>query len=168
AAPYARALGGGVELFLHADAVVAQADLFAGLVEIGVGELPAGGGLQEIARRASEWAALVPDGSPYPWVRRGFEAAAGAQVTMSAFEAVEKGWLRPSDRIVFHKSRVIAEAKQLAIGLAESGYTPPDREAPINVIGANRGASFLLGAQMFEWGGYASEHRSEERRGSRE
>ena len=158
AAPYARALGGGVELFLHADAVVAQADLFAGLVEIGVGVLPAGGGLKEIARRASEWAALVPDGNPYPWVRRGFEAAAGGQVTMSAFEAVEKGWLRPTDRIVFHKSRVIAEAKQVAIGLAESGYTPPDRDAPINVIGANRGASFLLGAQMFEWGGYASEH----------
>lgn len=158
AAPYARTLGGGVELFLHADAVVAQADLFAGLVEIGVGLLPAGGGLKEICRRASEWAAMVPDGNPYPWVRRGFEAAASANVSMSAHEARDKGWLRPTDRIVFHKSRVIAEAKKVAISLAEAGYVAPDRNEKIDVIGANRGASFMLGAQLFEWGGYASEH----------
>jgi 3-hydroxyacyl-CoA dehydrogenase len=158
AAPYARALGGGVELFLHADSEVANADLFAGLVEIGVGLLPAGGGLKEIARRASEWAKQVPDGSPYPWVRRGFEAAAAADVSMSAFEARDKGWLRHTDKIVFHKSRVIAEAKKAAVSLAEAGYTPPDRNEMIDVIGANRGASFLLGAQLFEWGGYASEH----------
>jgi 3-hydroxyacyl-CoA dehydrogenase len=158
AAPYARTLGGGVEVCMHADAIVANADLFAGLVEIGVGLLPAGGGLKEIVRRASAWAAQVPDGNPYPWVRRGFEAAASGDVSMSAFEARNKGWLSATDTITFHKSRVLADAKAKAIALAEGGYTPPDPDEPIQVIGANRGASFQLGAQLFAWGGYASEH----------
>ena len=110
------------------------------------------------ARRASAWAAQVPDGNPYPWVRRGFEAAASGDVSMSAFEARNKGWLSAADTITFHKSRVIADAKAKAIALAEGGYTPPDPDEPIQVIGANRGASFQLGAQLFAWGGYASEH----------
>ncbi len=158
AAPFGLTLGGGAEVTMAADAVVADAELYMGLVEAGVGLVPGGGGLKEIARRASEWAAMAPDTDPYPWLRRGFEGAAQGKVATSAFEARGLGYLRPTDGIVFNKRRVIAEAKRRAIGLAEAGYTPTDPNAPIDVIGANQGANFFMGALQFEWGGYASEH----------
>ena len=158
AAPFGLTLGGGAEVTLAAGAVVADAELYMGLVEAGVGLVPAGGGLKEIARRASEWAALAPDTDPYPWLRRGFEGAAQGKVATSAFEARGMGYLRPTDGIVFNKRRVLAEAKRRAIGLAEAGWTPPDPNEPITVIGAAQGANFLMGALQFEWGGYASEH----------
>ncbi len=157
-APHGMALGGGCETVMHGNATVAAAESYIGLVEIGVGVLPAGGGLKEIVRRASEWAAQVPDGDPYPWVRRGFEAAAAATVATSADEAKAGGFIAADQTIVFNKNRVIAQAKKKAIGMAEAGFVPPDRNAPLTVIGASRGSSFLMGAQMFAWGGYASEH----------
>jgi len=157
-APFGMTLGGGAEVTLAADAVVADAELYMGLVEAGVGLVPGGGGLKEIARRASEWAALAPDTDPYPWLRRGFEGAAQGKVATSAHEARAMGYLRPTDGIVFNKRRVLAEAKRRAIGLAEAGYVPPDANAPITVIGANQGANFFMGALQFELGGYASAH----------
>ncbi|TPV95459.1 MAG: 3-hydroxyacyl-CoA dehydrogenase [Myxococcales bacterium FL481] len=158
AAPYGRTLGGGVELSLHCDEIEASAELYMGLVEIGVGLLPAGGGLKEVCRRASAWARQVPDPDPYPFVRRGFENAAMAKVSTSAFEARQMGLLSPGDGVTFHRDHLLAAAKRRCIALAERGYTPPDPHAPIDVVGAPRGASFMLGAQLFEWGGYASEH----------
>lgn len=158
AAPFGRTLGGGVELSMSADAIQAQGDSFMGLVEMGVGLLPAGGGLKEICRRADEWAAQVPNGDPYPWLRRGFEAAAGAKVSMSAMEAKETGWLAHSDGITMHRARLIADAKAKAKALATAGYIPPSKNAPIRVIGQSQGSSMFLGAKMFEWAGYASEH----------
>ena len=158
AAPLGQTLGGGTETCLHAHRIQAGADLFMGLVEIAVGVLPAGGGLKEIARRASEWATQVPDGDPYPWIRRGFEAAATGKVSMSAHEARSTGFLSVNDKISFHRSRVLADAKTTVLGLAAGGWSAPDRNEPITVIGAPGGSSMMLGAQMFEWGGYASEH----------
>ena len=157
-APHAMALGGGCETILHGDAAVAAAESYVGLVEVGVGLVPGGGGLKEIVRRASEWARQVPDGDPYPWLRRGFESVAQAKVATSAHEALGLGFLHPSDRIVFNKNRVLAQAKKQVAALAEADYVPPDRNEPIDVIGASRGASFLLGAELFAWGGYASDH----------
>nr|WP_255216364.1 3-hydroxyacyl-CoA dehydrogenase/enoyl-CoA hydratase family protein [Pseudenhygromyxa sp. WMMC2535] len=157
-APYGQTLGGGCEVSLHADHIQANADLFMGLVEIAVGVLPAGGGLKEIARRASAHASLVPGGDVFAWVRRGFEAAATGKVSMSAFEARETGWLRPSDGVSFHRNRVLADAKRAALALAASGYVPPDRNEPIHVMGAPGGANLMLGVQEFGWGGFASEH----------
>lgn len=158
AAPIGQTLGGGTEACLHCAEIQAGADLFMGLVEVGVGVLPAGGGLKEIARRASEWAAQVPEADPYHWVRRGFEAAATAKISMSAFEAKETGFLAATDGITFNKSRVIADAKKRALGLAERGWVPPDRNELISVIGAPGGANMMMGVQLFEWGGYASEY----------
>jgi 3-hydroxyacyl-CoA dehydrogenase len=158
AAPFGQTLGGGVEVSLHAAEIQAGADLFMGLVEVAVGVLPAGGGLKEIVRRASQWASQVPDGDPYPWIRRGFEAAATAKVSMSAHEARAMGFLSASDGISFHRSRVIADAKKRAVALAERGWVPPDRNEAIKVIGAPHGASLMMGTQMFEWSGHASEH----------
>ncbi len=158
AAPFGQTLGGGVEVSLHAAEIQAGADLFMGLVEGAVGVLPAGGGLKEIVRRASAWAKQVPEADPYHWVRRGFEAAATAKVSMSAHEAREMGFLSHTDGVTFHKRRVIADAKRRCIGLAERGWSPPDRDEGIDVIGAAGGANLKLGVQLFEWGGYASEH----------
>jgi 3-hydroxyacyl-CoA dehydrogenase len=93
-----------------------------------------------MARRASEWAAQVPDGDPYPFVRRAFEHAAAGKVSGSAHEARAMGFLRPGDGVVFNRARVIAEAKRRAIGLAEAGYVPPDRNAPISIIEPGRTA----------------------------
>ncbi len=157
-APFGQTLGGGTEVCLHGDAIVAGADLFMGLVEAGVGVLPAGGGLKEIARRASVWAAEIPGQSPYEAVRRGFECVAMAKVSSSAFEAQKMGFLSPRDKIVFHKSRVLEQAKKKVLALVAEGYQPPDRNEPISVIGEPGGANLMMGVQLFEWGGYASAH----------
>jgi 3-hydroxyacyl-CoA dehydrogenase len=157
-APYGQTLGGGCEVSLHAAHIQANADLFMGLVEIAVGVLPAGGGLKEIARRASAYAAQLQPGDVFNWVRRGFEAAATGKVSMSAFEARATGWLTPQDGITFHKSRVVADAKRAALALAASNYVPPDRNEPIHVMGAPGGANLMLGIHEFGWGGFASEH----------
>ncbi len=158
AAPHGRTLGGGVEVCLHSAAIQADAELYMGLVEAGVGLLPAGGGLKELARRASAWASQVPGTDPYPAIRRAFENAGGAKVSGSAHQARAFGFLAATDRITFHRNRVIADAKQLVISIAEAGWVPPDRDEPISVIGAPQGASLMLGAKLFEWGGYISEH----------
>jgi 3-hydroxyacyl-CoA dehydrogenase len=158
AAPLGQTLGGGTELCLHTHHVQAGADLFMGLVEVGVGVLPAGGGLKEIARRAAAWAAEVPGQDPYTFVRRGFEAVATAKISGSAFEAKELGFLRESDGITFHTKRVIQDAKKRVIGLAEAGYVPPPRDVTFAVIGEAGGANLLLGLEQFVWGGFASEH----------
>ncbi|MFO7565005.1 MAG: 3-hydroxyacyl-CoA dehydrogenase NAD-binding domain-containing protein [Enhygromyxa sp.] len=157
-APFGQTLGGGCEVSLHADHIQAGADLFMGLVEIAVGVLPAGGGLKEIARRASAHAAQLEPGEVFKWVRRGFEAAATGKVSMSAFEARSTGWLRPSDGVTFHKNRVVADAKRAALALVAGNYVPPDRNEPIHVMGAPGGANLMLGIHEFGWGGFASEH----------
>jgi 3-hydroxyacyl-CoA dehydrogenase len=158
AAPHGLTLGGGCELSLHAAAMNAHAELYMGLVEAGIGLVPAGGGLKEVVRRASAWADQVGDGDAYPWLRRGFEAAAQAKVSTSAFEARNLGYVAPSDGIEFNKRRVIAAAKRRAIALAEAGWVAPDPNEPIRVLGAAAGANFLFGAKQFEWAGYASAH----------
>ncbi len=158
AAPIGQTLGGGTEVTLHCAEIQAGADLFLGLVEVAVGLLPAAGGLKEIARRGSAWASQVPEASPYHWVRRGFEAVATAKVSTSAYEARENGFLLPSDGVTFNKSRVIADAKKRCLGLAEKGWVPPDRNEPIDVIGAPGGANLMMGVKQFGWGGYATEY----------
>src|SRR5690606_41342248 len=86
-APYGQTLGGGCEVSLHADHVQAGADLFMGLVEIAVGVLPAGGGLKEIARRASAHAAEIDPRDVFKWVRRAFEAGGSGKALKSRFVA---------------------------------------------------------------------------------
>lgn len=158
AAPHGMTMGGGVELCLHAAQIHADAELYMGLVEAGVGLIPAGGGLKELCRRGSEWAAQVPGADPYPFIRRAFDVVGGAKVSGSALEARSMGFLSPGDGVSFHRARVIADAKRRAVALAEAGWVPPDRGALIQVIGAPQGASFMLGAQLFAWGGYISDH----------
>ena len=158
AAPHAMTLGGGAECVLQSAAVVAHAELYMGLVEAGIGLVPAGGGLKEMVRRASAWAAQVPDGDPYPWLRRAFESCSTGKVSTSAHEAQSLGFLRTSDSIVFQRDHLLARAKQRAIGMAEAGWVAPDPNEPIRVVGAPHGASFFMGAWAFHQAGFASEH----------
>lgn len=157
-APHSLCLGGGAELTLSCAAAEPHAELYMGLVEAGVGLLPAGGGLKELVRRAAQWASAVPDGDPYPHLRRSFEVVGGAKTSSSAHDAKNLGLLSPETRVTFSRGRVLAAAKARALSLAAAGWEAPDRNEPIPVVGAPRGSSFEFGATLFQWGGYISEH----------
>ncbi|MCG8355961.1 MAG: 3-hydroxyacyl-CoA dehydrogenase, partial [Kiloniellales bacterium] len=117
------ALGGGCEILMHADAVQAHAESYVGLVEVGVGVVPAWGGCKELlARLAAD--PKRPQG-PMPPVTQAFQTIGLADVAKSAFEAREKGFLRPGDGITFNRERLLADAKAKALELAER-YQPPE------------------------------------------
>jgi 3-hydroxyacyl-CoA dehydrogenase len=124
-APFGRALGGGVEFILHADKVVAHHELYAGLVEVGVGLLPAGGGTKEMVHRTM--AGLIDDeqANPGPYLKENFKTIGMAKVSESAQKARGFGYLRDSDVIVMNRDLLIAAAKEEARTLADVGYQPP-------------------------------------------
>jgi len=126
AAPAGMALGGGCEILLHASAVQAHAETYAGLVEVGVGLIPGWGGCKEMLAR---WATLgrLPKG-PMPYVAKAFELISTATVAKSAAEAKEMLFLKPSDGITMNRYRLLADAKAKALSLVD-GYQPP--EAPV-------------------------------------
>jgi len=130
AAPFGMTLGGGAEFTLHADAIVAHAETYMGLVEIGVGLLPAGGGTKELCLRAVEQARLYQtDVSPFLF--KNFQNIGMAKVSMGAAELRGLGYLRQGDSITMDKDRLIADAKQKVLALA-SNYRPsrPVEELP--------------------------------------
>ena len=122
AAPFGMALGGGCEILMHSAAVVAHAELYTGLVEVGVGLLPGWGGCKELLGR---WQAspMLPKG-PMPAVAKAFEIISTAQVSKSAAQAVGLGFLRPTDGIVMNRDRLLYDAKRKVLALAD-GYTAP-------------------------------------------
>ena len=122
AAPSGLALGGGCEILLHCDAIQAHAELYMGLVEVGVGLIPGWGGCKEYLRR---WQAQpkLPKG-PVPAVAKAFETIGLAKVSSSALEAKELLFLSLSDGITMNKQRLLADAKARALSLAEH-YQPP-------------------------------------------
>lgn len=125
AAPYGMAVGGGLEVCLGADAIQAAAETYAGLVEVGVGLVPAGGGCTNLVWRSLEG---IPEGADIivqSLVGQVFKNIATANVATSAMMAQELGYFRKSDGISFDKARLVTEAKARAIGLAEAGYHPP-------------------------------------------
>jgi 3-hydroxyacyl-CoA dehydrogenase len=121
-APAGRALGGGCEVLLHCDGVQAHTETYMGLVELGVGLLPAWGGCKELLQRA---AASGP-GGPMAAAVRAFEVIATASVSTSAQHAQELGYLRRSDRVTPNRDRLLADARAFALELAD-GYQPPER-----------------------------------------
>ena len=120
-APSGMALGGGCEILLHCDAIVAHAETYTGLVEAGVGLIPAWGGCKELLARYSR----AGPGGPMPPVSRAFETVGLAKVSQSAFEARELGILRRRDTIVMNRDRVLAEAIDKVHALLP-GYAPPE------------------------------------------
>jgi 3-hydroxyacyl-CoA dehydrogenase len=157
AAPQGMALGGGCEICLHADKVVAAAETYIGLVEFGVGVIPAGGGTKEFALRFSDG---MRDGDILiNNLREKFLTIGQAKVATSAYEAFDLGILREGqDRVVVNAARRIAEAKKEAIAMAEAGYTKPVQRNDIKVLGQSGLGIVYVGANSMYSGGYISSH----------
>jgi 3-hydroxyacyl-CoA dehydrogenase len=144
AAPFGLALGGGAEVVLGCQHVRAAAELYIGCVEVGVGLVPAGGGCMELAARAAARATDDPQFDLLALVRRPFETLARAQVSTSAEDARDIGYLRIQDSVSMARETLLADAKQVVLGLGRSGYRPPPPRR-IRVIGES-GAATLRSA----------------------
>jgi 3-hydroxyacyl-CoA dehydrogenase len=155
-APHTLALGGGCEINLHADKIVAHSELYMGLVEVGVGLIPAGGGTKEMALRMGD--ARRSGDVELNRLQQAFMNIATAKVSTSAHEALEMNYLRTQDRIVLNRSQVISEAKKEAILLAEAGYVQKNRRSDVWVEGKQGLALFKAGIQGMLMGRYISEH----------
>lgn len=156
-APHGMTLGGGCELALHADKVVAAAETYIGLVEFGVGVIPGGGGSKEMALRASD--TFEKNDVELNRLQEHFLTVAMAKVATSAHEAYDLNLLQKGkDIVVVNKSRQIATAKAHAILMAEQGYTQPVRRKDVKVLGKQALGMFMVGTDSMEAGKYISEH----------
>jgi 3-hydroxyacyl-CoA dehydrogenase len=157
-APHGQTLGGGLEVCLHSDRIVAAGETYMGLVEVGVGLIPAGGGTKEMARRlVSPPLHIAPNTPPLPFLQKAFEQIALAKTATSALEAEEMGFLTENDRIVMNADHLISAAKREALDLAD-GYTPPEHVNNIYAAGRTARAALEMGIKTMQWGHYASEH----------
>lgn len=149
------ALGGGCEFVMHCDRAVATLESYIGLVETGVGLLPAGGGCKEFAMRAAQNA---KDGDPFPQLQLYFKTVAMAELAKSAEQAKELGYLRFADVVVMHRYELLHVAKAQALALAEAGYRPPLRMREIPVAGNTGIATIESMLVNMREGGFISEH----------
>ncbi|MDI3262347.1 MAG: 3-hydroxyacyl-CoA dehydrogenase/enoyl-CoA hydratase family protein [Fulvimonas sp.] len=147
-------LGGGCEFQMHSARTVAALESYIGLVEAGVGLLPAGGGLHELALRAGK----ANPADPFEALKKVFETVAMAKVSGSALEAKHMGLLRESDVVVFNPFELLYVAKKTALALAESGWRPPLYERAIPVAGDVGTATFRAQLANLQAGYFASEH----------
>jgi 3-hydroxyacyl-CoA dehydrogenase len=169
-APFGLALGGGCELSLHAAARQPHAELYMGLVEVGVGLLPGGGGCKEMLLRTVDSAAAIRPGSSKSTsnetvelveaMKRTFETIATAKVATSAAEARGLGFLDHSDGITMNRDRVLADAKARAQGLFRAGYQPPVPRTDIPAPGENMLATLKMGVYFMRQGEFISEHEA--------
>lgn len=157
AAPHQMALGGGCELCMHADKVVAHAELYMGLVEFGVGVIPGGGGTKEFVLRLSD---SLKDGDiRINAMRERFLTIGQAQVSTSAYEAFDKGYLREGiDEVIVSREFQLKRAKEAAIALADKGYSQPVERKDIKVLGKEGLGIVYVGANSMKSGNYISEH----------
>ena len=156
-APHGLTLGGGCEINLHADKVVAAAETYIGLVEFGVGLIPAGGGSKEFALRLSD--SFKEGEILLPSLREKFLTIGQAKVSTSAAEAFDLGILRKGhDMIVLNQNRLIAEAKRAVLEIADAGYTKPVIRRNIKVLGRSGLGIIYAGANTMFSGHYISEH----------
>jgi 3-hydroxyacyl-CoA dehydrogenase len=161
-APFQMVFGGGCEMVLHADRVRAAAETYIGLVEVGVGIIPAGGGTKEMLVRAMD---LIPkdasDADPFPFVKRAFETIGMAKVATSAEEARAMGFLSVDDAVSMNADRLIADAKKEVLALAASGYVAPQQRTDILALGNSSLATLKLGIHQMKRAGYISDHDAE-------
>ena len=156
-APHGMCLGGGCELTMHADKVVAAAETYIGLVEFGVGVIPGGGGSKEMALRASD--TFRKNDVELNVLQEYFLTIGMAKVSTSAYEAFDLGVLQKGkDIVVVNKDRQIATAKAYAKLMAEAGYTQPIPRKDVKVLGKQALGMFLVGTDSMEAGHYISEH----------
>lgn len=157
AAPHHYTFGGGLEICMHADKCVVAGETYAGLVEAGVGVIPAGGGTKEMLVRALEY---VPEGvnvDPFPFVRRAFEDIATAKVGTSGAEVIELGYLRPTDVIEPSFELQVGRAKNVCLSLLQAGYRPP-RPPKLWALGETPRAAFEAAVWGMKEAGFATEH----------
>ena len=155
-APHGLSLGGACELSLHADAVQAAAETYLGLVEVGVGLIPGGGGTKEMARRIS--LGLQAGDPELNRLQNGFMNIAMAKVSESAVQAFDLGYLQKGDRISMNRRYQLADARNLALSLAENGYTKPVKSKDIRVMGRAGMAGIMAGIHAMELAGKISAH----------
>jgi 3-hydroxyacyl-CoA dehydrogenase len=129
-----RCFGGGVEFMMHCDKVVAHHEFYCGLVELGVGLIPAGGGTKELILRAMKKVKEEEDADPLPYLKDAFKTIGMAKVSDSAEKAKKLGYLRDTDMIVMHRDLLLVTAKQQARAMADAGYRPP-AEPKIKLLG---------------------------------
>ncbi len=168
AAPFGLCLGGGTEISLHAAARQPHAELYTGLVEVGVGLLPGGGGCKEMLLRAVDGAAAAHGKSSgealagsvemLEAMKHAFETIATAKVATSAHEARGLGFLNDSDRISMNRERVLSDAKARALELVRAGYEPPVPRTDIPAPGENLLATLRLGVHMMRQGDYITDY----------
>ncbi len=156
-APHGMTFGGGCEITLHADKVVAAAETYIGLVEFGVGLIPAGGGTKELVLRTSD--SLIKGDVEINRYMESFLTIAMAKVATSAHEAYNLGFLKKDrDVIVLNKDRQIATAKRYALQMAQDGYVKPIKRNDIKVLGQEILGTFWVGTDSMVAGRYISEH----------
>lgn len=156
-APHGMTLGGGCELSMHADKVVAAAETYIGLVEFGVGVIPGGGGSKEMALRASD--SFRKGDVELNTLQEYFLTIGMAKVATSAYEAFDMGVLQKGkDVVVVNKDRQIATAKAYAKLMAETGYTQPIKRTDVKVLGKQALGMFLVGTDSMEASNFISEH----------
>jgi 3-hydroxyacyl-CoA dehydrogenase len=154
-APAGLAIGGGCEICLPADRIQAAAETYMGLVEVGVGLIPAGGGTKELILRAN---ARAGGGDAQPFLREAFETIGFARVSTSAADARRLGYLRDVDGITMNRERLIADAKARALSRVAEGYAPPPPQNAIAVGGADVLATLLVGVHLAHRAGRLSDH----------
>jgi len=156
--PHHYTFGGGLEMAQHAARAVIAGETYGGLVEAGVGVIPAGGGTKEMLRRALSYVPdSVPDNDPFPYVRRAFESIAMAKVSFSGAELVELGYLSENDMICPSFDQQVKRAKDVCLGLLKEGYKTP-RPAKLTALGESARAAFHAALYNMQVAGYASEH----------
>jgi 3-hydroxyacyl-CoA dehydrogenase len=164
AAPFGLTLGGGTEISLHTAARQPHAELYMGLVEVGVGLLPGAGGCKEMLLRASDSAQSIrKDGrgesvETMEAMKKAFETIATAKIATSAYEARGLGFLSPSDNVTMNRERLLSDAKARALELVRSGYEPPQRRNHIPAPGENILAALKMGVHLMRQGEYISDH----------
>lgn len=154
--PQGRTLGGGCEMTMHADIAQAAAETYIGLVEVGVGLIPAGGGTKELTKRVSD--SLQEGDVELNALQNAFMNIATAKVALSAEEAREMGVLRNKDRISINRDRQLLDAKSAAIELFDAGYTMPAQAKNIKVQGRAGLALFMAGVHGMRMGNFISDH----------
>jgi 3-hydroxyacyl-CoA dehydrogenase len=156
-APAGLTLGGGCEIALHADRVQIAGETYLGLVEVGVGLIPAGGGTKEMAARAAEQ--MLPGASDLlPPVQRAFETIGFAKTSASGPDAIRLGYLRPVDAVTMNRDRLLSDARARALERVREGYTAPARRTAIPVGGEGVAATLKLGVHLAWRAGRISDH----------
>ncbi|BAL26542.1 3-hydroxyacyl-CoA dehydrogenase/enoyl-CoA hydratase family protein [Azoarcus sp. KH32C] len=150
------ALGGGCEFAMHSAHRVLALESYVGLVEAGVGLIPAGGGSKELALQAHYMAQKAAGGDVFPYIQQSFQTVAMATVAKSALEAVQLGFAKPSDDILFHPQELLYVGIRRARALAESGYRPPLVQRAVTVAGRNGIATCELMLVNMAEGGFIS------------